>query len=158
MTEREPEADDRRHAVIWTPEKLPPGFYEGLQEELRNGGVAAFHHYLLHVDLGDFGVATLPPMTDAKRELIDLSKDSPSRFVQAFEAGDIDGFPGLNAPSLLLPALSTDLFGNPTPDLFVVWKEVVKTAETGAPIYLSSRSGRESETGKAESQASHSGS
>lgn len=110
------EEDDRRHAVIWTPAKLSRDFYAGVQAEIDAGGVAALHHHLLHLDLGDFGPATLPPMTDAKRELIDLSKDSPSRFVQAFEAGDIDGFPGRNAPALLLPALSTDLY-----ELYRLW-------------------------------------
>ena len=110
------EDDDRRHAVIWTPEKLSPEFYRDVLAELASGGAAALHHYLLHLDLGDFTEGTLPPMTDAKRELIDLSKDSPSRFVQAFESGDIEGFPGLKAPKLLTPALSTDLF-----ELYSAW-------------------------------------
>lgn len=104
------EDDDRRHAVIWTPEKLSRDFYQGVLEEIRNGGVAALHHHLLQLDLGDFGPGSLPPMTDAKRELIDLSKDSPSRFWQCFERGELDGFPGAGAPALLLPALSTDLY------------------------------------------------
>ena len=110
------EDDDRRHAVIWTPEKLSPDFYRGVQREIDTGGVAALHHHLLHLDLGEFGPATLPPMTDAKRELIDLGMDSPSRFVGAFEAGDIEGFPAKGAPRLLTPALSQDLF-----DLYTLW-------------------------------------
>lgn len=110
------EDDDRRHAVIWTPEKLSPDFYQGLLREIAEGGVEALHDHLLHLDLGDFDNGTLPPMTDAKRELIDLSKDSPSRFVQAFESGDIDGFPALKAPALLTPALSTDLY-----KLYTTW-------------------------------------
>lgn len=110
------EDDDRRHAVIWTPEKLSHEFYRAVLGELADGGAAALHDYLLHLDLGDFTEGTLPPMTDAKRELIDLSKDSPSRFVQAFENGDIEGFPGLRAPKLLTPALSSDLF-----DLYSAW-------------------------------------
>jgi len=110
------EEDDRRHAVIWTPEKLSKDFYAGVLSEVETGGVAALHDYLLHLDLGDFDQGTLPPMTDAKRELIDLSKDSPSRFIQAFESGDIEGFPGLNAPKLLTPCLSTDLY-----ELYTVW-------------------------------------
>lgn len=110
------EEDDRRHAVIWTPEKLSRDFYQGLMAEIDAGGVAALHHHLLHLDLGDFDAGTLPPMTDAKRELIDLSKDSPSRFIQAFESGDVDGFPAKKAPALLTPALSTDLF-----ELYGLW-------------------------------------
>lgn len=104
------EEDDRRHVVIWTPEKLSPAFYRDVQTEIENGGVAALHDYLLHLDLGDFHPATLPPMTNAKRELIDLSLDSPSKFFHAFESGDIAGFPARNAPKLLTPALSLDMY------------------------------------------------
>ncbi len=104
------EQDDRRHAVIWTPEKLSADFYTGLKAEIDNGGGAALHHYLLHLDLGDFGPSSKPPMTDAKIELIDQSLDSPSRFVLAFEKGDIDGFPAKNAPALLTPCLSQDFY------------------------------------------------
>lgn len=104
------EQDDRRHAVIWTPEKLSADFYTGLKAEIDNGGGAALHHYLLHLDLGDFGPSSKPPMTDAKKELIDQSLDSPSRFVLAFEKGDIEGFPAKNAPKLLMPCLSQDFY------------------------------------------------
>lgn len=105
------EEDDRRHAVIWTPEKLSQDFYKKVLAEIANGGGAALHHYLLHLDLGDFNEGTQPPMTDAKQVLIDLSQDSPSRFVKAFEAGDIDGFPAKGGSAgLLMPALSTDFY------------------------------------------------
>lgn len=104
------EQDDRRHAVIWTPEKLPADFYTGLKAEIDAGGGAALHHHLLHLDLGDFGPASKPPMTDAKRELIDQSLDSPSRFVLAFEKGDVDGFPAKGRPALLTPCLSQDFY------------------------------------------------
>ena len=110
------EDDDRRHAIIWTPEKLSQDFYKSVQSEIDNGGVEALHDHLLHIPMESFNNATLPPMTDAKRELIDLSKDSPSRFIQAFEMGDVDGFPGKNAPKLLLPALSSDFY-----DLYGAW-------------------------------------
>ena len=104
------EQDDRRHAVIWTPEKLSPDFYTGLKVEIDKGGGAALHDYLLHLDLGDFGPASKPPMTDAKRTLIDQSLDSPSRFVLAFEGGDVEGFPKKNAPAVLTPCLSQDFY------------------------------------------------
>lgn len=110
------EEDDRRHAVIWTPEKLSPEFYKGCLAEIADGGAAALHDYLLHVDLGDFTAGTLPPMTDAKRELIDLGLDSPSRFVLAFERGEVEGFPAKGAPALLLPCLAQDFF-----DLYCAW-------------------------------------
>jgi putative DNA primase/helicase len=104
------EQDDRRHTVIWTPEKLSPEFYAGLKAEITAGGGAALHDYLLHLDLGDFGPATMPPLTDAKRELIDQSLDSPSRFVLSFEKGDVEGFPGKTSPRLLMPCLSQDFY------------------------------------------------
>ena len=110
------EEDDRRHCVIWTPEKLSQDFYTGVKREINNGGSEALHHYLLHLDLGDFTDASLPPMTAAKKTLVDLSMDSPSRFVLAFEAGDVDGFPGRNAPRLLTPCLSQDFY-----DLYCEW-------------------------------------
>ncbi len=101
--------DDRRHAVIWTPEKLGQDFYDEVRAELANGGVAALHHYLLHHDTGSFGPGMLPPYTDAKDELIKLSLDSTSRFYGDLIAGDIQGV----KPR---PALSSDVF-----ELYRVW-------------------------------------
>jgi putative DNA primase/helicase len=110
------EEDDRRHAVIWTPEKLSPDFYRDTMREVLAGGVAALHHHLLHLDVGEFTNSSQPPMTAAKRELIDLSLDSPSRFIVAMERGDVEGLPGLTSPKLLSPCLSMDLF-----DLYQEW-------------------------------------
>lgn len=104
------EEDDRRHAVIWTPEKLLPDFYEKVKAEIDNGGVAALYDHLLNRNLAGFSNATLPPMTDAKKELISLSLDSPSKFVRAFEAGDVLGFPAKDHPALLTPCLMSDLY------------------------------------------------
>ena len=74
------ERDDRRYCIVWTPPKLDPDRYHAILDEIQAGGVAALHHYLLHLPLGDFGPATPPPMTDAKRDLIELSLDSSERF------------------------------------------------------------------------------
>ena len=103
------EEDDRRHAIIWTPTKLGPDFYAQVLAEIDNGGVAALHHYLLHHDTGSFHPGTLPPYTDAKHELINLSLDSTSRFFHDLTAGDIAGVKAR-------PALSTDVY-----DLYRVW-------------------------------------
>jgi putative DNA primase/helicase len=97
------EEDDRRHAVIWTPEKLGKDYYRAVMAEIEHGGGSALHHYLLHYDLGDFGPGTLPPLTAAKAELIELSRDSTSRFVYALLAGEI---PPLRAR----PALTQDVY------------------------------------------------
>lgn len=74
------ERDDRRYGVIWTPPKHDAAFYNEVLAEVRNGGVAALHQFLLQLDLGDFGPATLPPMTDAKKDLIELGMDSSESF------------------------------------------------------------------------------
>jgi len=74
------ERDDRRHGVIWTPPKLEGAFYNAVLREIEQGGVAAFHQYLLELQLGDFSPATLPPMTQAKTDLIELGLDSSERF------------------------------------------------------------------------------
>lgn len=103
------EEDDRRHAVIWTPEKLTQDFYLEVMAEIRNGGTAALHDYLLRLDLGDFSNGTNPPMTDAKRELIGLSQDSPQRFLDELYGNDI---PGVKPR----PALSKEWY-----ELYKVW-------------------------------------
>jgi putative DNA primase/helicase len=87
------EKDDRRYTVIHTPEKLPPEFYQQVRDELNNGGIAALHHYLLNIDLGDFDEHTKPPMTKAKENLIDVSLDSVQRFIAEWSAGDIESAP-----------------------------------------------------------------
>lgn len=74
------ERDDRRYCIVWTPPKLEPEFYNEVLAEIDDGGVEALHDYLLHLDLGDFGPASQPPMTQAKRDLIELSLDSSERF------------------------------------------------------------------------------
>lgn len=104
------EEDDRRHAIIWTPAKLQPDFYAKVKAEIDAGGALALYDYLLHVDLGEFTNATLPPMTAAKQELISLSLDSPSKFMRAFEAGDVSGFPARGRPAVLAPCLTMDLY------------------------------------------------
>jgi putative DNA primase/helicase len=74
------ERDDRRYAVIWTPSKWGAEMYNAVLSEIRAGGVEALHEHLLHLDLSDFGPATLPPMTQAKADLIELGMDSSERF------------------------------------------------------------------------------
>lgn len=97
------ENDDRRHLVIWTPPKLPPETYAAVMAEIEDGGVAALHHYLLKYDVGDFKPWTLPPMTQAKRELIAIGADSIERFLSDWQNGDIDGVP-------FCPCGSSDLY------------------------------------------------
>lgn len=101
------EEDDRRHCVIWTPEKRPPEFYNAVQAEIDAGGVAALHDYLLRLDLGDFHPASHPPDTAAKRELISLGLDSPLQFVDALQFGDM---PVLLRDRQPIPGLTSDWY------------------------------------------------
>ena len=83
------ERDDRRYTVIWTPAKLTRDFYQEVLDEIRAGGIAALHDYLLNIPLGDFGTGTEPPMTKAKADLIELGKDSTERFWDEWIAGNL---------------------------------------------------------------------
>lgn len=96
------EKDDRRHTVIWTPTSLPPSFYLAVRDELRDGGVAALHHHLLSLDLGDFDEHAKAPMTRAKQDLIDVSLGSVERFHRDWAAGD--------TPHPFCPITSAELY------------------------------------------------
>lgn len=96
------ENDDRRHLVVWTPPMLEEAFYDDVFRELDNGGAEAFYHYLLHLDLGDFHPKKRPPMTESKKNLIELSLPSEARFVNEWTAGYL-GVP-------VCPCKSMDLY------------------------------------------------
>lgn len=115
------EEGDRRYAVIWTPTKLDADFYREVLAELRDGGVAALHHYLAHLDLGDFGPGTPPPVTEAKGQLLALSLDNTVRFLVDLHAGDI-------APVEARPCRTTDLYS-----LYRAWCH--RTGQRPAPMH-----------------------
>ena len=81
------EEDDRRYAVIWTPEKLPKSFYADVKAELAAGGREALHYHLANLPLGDFNEHTEPPMTQAKRDVIDISLGSVEHFLRDWRGG-----------------------------------------------------------------------
>jgi len=78
------DADDRRYMAIWTPKKREKSFYGDVMAEINDGGVAALHQYLLDLDLGDFDNGALPLDTRARKALIEVSKESPDRFIEAW--------------------------------------------------------------------------
>lgn len=111
------EEDDRRHAVIWTPDKLPAEFYAGVMAELAGGGSAALYDYLLNLPLGEFNTSTAPPATTAKDELITLGLDNTTRFFYALIEGDLDTNGGEGeGGSIMMPGLAEDYF-----DLYKDW-------------------------------------
>lgn len=101
--------DDRRHVVLWTPEKLYQDFYKDVWEEIKNGGREALFDYLLNLDLGDFNEHTKPPMTEAKKDLIELGKDNITRFYEEYLAGEIMLITE-KGKRIILPILSNDLY------------------------------------------------
>lgn len=109
------ENDDRRHLVVWTPPQLSEEFFDELYRELENGGVAAFYHHLLNIDLGDFHPKKRPPMTEAKKKLITLSNSNEREFVVQYLAGELE------VP--VCPCRINDLF-----DMYTHWVRV-----TGEP-------------------------
>ena len=84
------ESSDRRFLVIWPEAKLLEELQAGVDEELRNGGVAHFYAWLLSLDLQNFGPHTKPPDTDAKKRLIDFGKASWEVFYEEWVTGDLD--------------------------------------------------------------------
>lgn len=93
---------DRRHHVIYTPPALSKSFYAELAEELKHGGLEAFYHYLLDLDLTGFDEDSTPPFTEAKERLIAISAPSEVRFINEWAAGDA-GLP-------VGPCLAADLY------------------------------------------------
>jgi putative DNA primase/helicase len=96
------ENDDRRHLVIWTPPAMPEEAYDAVQAEIHSGGIAALYHHLLQVDLEGWHPSKRPPMTQAKRELIQVSAASEARFVDDWQNREL-GLP-------LVPCRSSDLY------------------------------------------------
>lgn len=113
--ERQPiplEKDDRRHLVIWTPEKLSEHTYRQVVDEIRAGGIPALHQFLLDLDLAGFDEHTKPPMSGAKADLIDISLESTERFLRDWQAGDIELGHDDTGPRRLpyCPCASSDLY------------------------------------------------
>lgn len=94
--------DDRRHLVIYTPPPLSSQFYDDLYAEIDAGGAEALYEHLLQLDLDGFHPKKRPPMTDAKRALIDLSLPSEQQFVADLREGET------RWPAV--PALKTDFY------------------------------------------------
>jgi putative DNA primase/helicase len=98
------DGDDRRHCVVWTPEKMNEVFYNEVTEEINQGGIEALHDYLLSVDLAGFKPWSKPPMTEAKENLIKLSAGSDEIFLQEWRDGNVEGLPFAPAGTALVYA------------------------------------------------------
>lgn len=80
---------DRRYLVVFTPQALDAEFYKDLGRWRRDGGLAAWYHYLLHYPLEGFDPYAPAPGTDAKQDLIELNRKSPERFFLDWSGGEL---------------------------------------------------------------------
>lgn len=72
---------DRRYLVIFTPQALDRQFYKDLAKWRDvDGGLAAWYDYLLKYPLEGFDPYAPAPITDAKKDLIELNRKTPERF------------------------------------------------------------------------------
>ena len=94
--------DDRRHLVVYTPPQLSEAYYDAVFLELEHGGIEAFYHYLMHLDISAFHPKKRPPMTEAKQQLMALSSPSEVRFASEYVTGALD------LP--VLPCLASDFY------------------------------------------------
>lgn len=84
------EESDRRFMVIWPEQTLPIELQEAVVNEIDNGGIEAFYHYLLRLDLKGFGSHTKPVMTEAKERLIDFGRPGWDTFYREWQRGALD--------------------------------------------------------------------
>lgn len=80
------EPNDRRLLVIWPERKLLQEITDRVKDAIANGGIEAWYRYLLDQDLTGFTEFTEPPMTDAKRRLIDYGLPSWEVFMRDWQA------------------------------------------------------------------------
>jgi hypothetical protein len=86
------EESDRRYFVVYTPPSRKDDLYERVSECIEKGGIEAFYHYLLSINLNGFTAFSRPLMTVAKRELIDIGMKPEHRFVYEWIKGFLPVF------------------------------------------------------------------
>lgn len=78
---------DRRHTVIRIEREHPQEYFDAIADEMADGGVEAFYHWLLNYDVGDFTNRTRPFQSRDRMHLITLGMSPDQRFFQYWEAG-----------------------------------------------------------------------
>lgn len=81
------EETDRRYFVVYTPPSRKDDLYQRVAECIQNGGIEAFYDYLLSVKLDAFTAFSRPPMTVAKRDLINLGRKPEHLFISEWIRG-----------------------------------------------------------------------
>lgn len=96
------EENDRRFLVLYPKSTLPPDLLERVARDLDSKEVIqAFYTALLQVDLTGFDAHTKPPMTEAKRDIIEYTKAGYDTFVTQWIKGETD-FPYVSCTSMQL--------------------------------------------------------
>jgi putative DNA primase/helicase len=83
------EKDDRRHCVIYCPPKREDDLYTRVRLSLDNGGIEALYAFLMAYDLTGFHAHTLPPVTEAKEDLVELGLRPAERFTKEWLKKDL---------------------------------------------------------------------
>jgi putative DNA primase/helicase len=81
------EPGDRRYFVVYTPPRDQADLYQRVAACFERGGREAFYDYLLRVPLDGFDEFQIPPMTQAKADLIEIGLKPHERFVQDWLGG-----------------------------------------------------------------------
>lgn len=85
--------DDRRFCVIKIDQKQDEDYYVKLAAEIADNGPARFYYQLKQWNLEGFHAHTKPPLTMAKKELIELVRDTCKIFLDEWLAEEIDDLP-----------------------------------------------------------------
>lgn len=82
------EEKDRRFLVLNPTKPLEGRLYETVMQEINSEGIRAFYTVLMGMDLTDFNGHTKPPMTVAKKALIDYSRPGFDTFYTDWKNGE----------------------------------------------------------------------
>lgn len=96
------EDGDRRFLVVWCDDKRSREFYDQVAIERDGDGLPALYDWFLKRDVSGFNPFGAPPVTQAKKDLIELGRSSPMAFVQQWLDQQFSMLP-------LAPARTTDL-------------------------------------------------
>lgn len=96
------ELEDRRFMVVEAKNFIQDAFKNEVVNSLKNGGIAAFYHHLLHYPLGDFDPHSKPIQTVARKKIVAFGLPSWEVFWREWKSG------GLSVP--FCACLSTDLY------------------------------------------------
>ncbi len=84
------EERDRRYMVVFTPLEATPALYEAVRDFKAAGGLGKWLYYLQTYPLDGFDAHTKPLMTQAKKDLIELTWKAPQRFMADWIDGYLD--------------------------------------------------------------------